>query len=223
MTRAHDFALTLIAFATLSASGVSLCAQGAPRHTTALSAAPSYDADSDPSDGVRPTASEWRTLVVLPFVGAAGAQIIRSPEAWERTWEGYGYRLADQTGFLVVEESVRRGLRAAIGPAATNTSCWRPARGGLSAAARGVSCAVASTVVERAPDQSRRLNVPTIASVLVATGVSLAWRPERTNAAKARNFVLVRTGVVFGGLAATRLYTDVRSTPPATPNARSVR
>jgi len=165
---------------------------------------------TEPGDGVMPTRKEWRLMAVMPIFGAAGAQLLGSPSAWERTWAGYGYRLGDQVGFLIVEEGLKRGLRAAIGPAAPARSCWRDDRAWLAALAQGTGCAIASTFVERSPGGGHRLNVPTVVSVLGATGVSLAWRPERTNAAKAQSFLLVRTGIVFGGLSASRLFDDWR-------------
>ncbi|HMS04043.1 MAG TPA: hypothetical protein PKE51_13760, partial [Gemmatimonadaceae bacterium] len=110
----------------------------------------------------------------------------------------------------LVEEGLKRGLRAAVGPAAPARSCWRDDRAWLAALAQGAGCAIVGTFVERSPDGGRRLNVPTVVSVLGATGASLAWRPERTDAAKAQSFLLVRTGIVFGGLSANRLFDDWR-------------
>jgi hypothetical protein len=181
---------------------------------------------AEPGNGVMPTREEWRLIAVMPFFGAAGAQLLGSPTAWDRTWAGYGYRLGDQVGFLLVEEGLKRGLRAAVGPAAPARSCWRDDRAWLAALAQGAGCAIVGTFVERSPDGGRRLNVPTVVSVLGATGASLAWRPERTNAAKAQSFLLVRTGIVFGGLSASRLFDDWRERDaprdirPSSPMAR---
>lgn len=165
---------------------------------------------ADIGDDVMPTAAEWRLLAVRPLFGAAGAQLLGSPTAWHRTWEGYGRRVGDQMGFLLVEEGLKRALRVAVGPAAPARSCWRKDHAWPSALVQGAGCAISSTFVERSPDGRRRLNVPIVVSVLGATGASLAWRPERAEAVKARSFLLVRTGIVFGGLSASRLFDDWR-------------
>lgn len=163
------------------------------------------------ADSAMPTADEWRLLATMPLLGAAGAQLLGSPTAWDRTWAGYAYRVGDQVGFLVVEEGLKRSLRAAIGPSAPARSCWREDRAWVAALAQGTGCAIANTFVERPPNGGRRLNVPTVVSVLGATGASLAWRPERADATTARSFLLLRTGIVFGGLATSRLFDDWRT------------
>ena len=35
--------------------------------------------------------------------GASGAQLIHTPEAWPRNWDGFGQRIADRTGYVAVQ------------------------------------------------------------------------------------------------------------------------
>lgn len=158
-----------------------------------------------------PAADEWPLLIAMPFAGALGAHVLGSPEGWARTWHGYGNRLGDQVGFLLIEESVRRVLANVLPPAAPRTSCWTPERGALHNLAAGSGCALWSTVAVRpAAGDGWRVNAPVTVSLLAATGASLAWRPERSDAASARTFLLTRTAIVFGGMAAGRLFDDWR-------------
>jgi hypothetical protein len=173
----------------------------------AMNPSPSADPPS-----LLPTAEEWPVLITMPFVGALGAHVVGSPEAWERTWGGYGNRLGDQVGFLLVEESVRRVLTSVLAPTAPRTSCWRADRSAARNLTTGAGCALASTVVARPlHGDGWRFNAPVTVSLLAATGASLAWRPERADAAKARSFLLTRTVIVFGSMAAARLFEDWRN------------
>lgn len=159
-----------------------------------------------------PTAEEWPLLILMPFTGALGAHVLGSPEGWDRTWEGYGNRLGDQVGFLVIEEGVRRVLAYALPPTAPRASCWQSERSALGNLTAGSGCALWSTVAVRpASGNGWRFNAPVTVSLLAATGTSLAWRPERADAATARSFLLTRTVIVFGGMAAARLFDDWRS------------
>jgi hypothetical protein len=159
-----------------------------------------------------PTAEEWPLLILMPFTGALGAHVLGSPQGWDRTWDGYGNRLGDQVGFLVIEEGVRRVLTRALPPTAPRASCWQTERRAVTNLTVGSGCALWSTVAVRpASGNGWRFNAPVTVSLLAATGTSLAWRPERADAATARSFLLTRTAIVFGGMAAARLFDDWRS------------
>jgi hypothetical protein len=132
----------------------------------------------------------------LILVGAAGAQALHTPEAWPRTVGGFGRRVADQTGFYVVQTGAHRALAAGLGWHADDAPC--PRRGVLPLAA----CAVARTFTAVDRRGVRRAPVPFLASVGTATAASVLWRPERRVPARARAFVGTRLGVVFTGYAA---------------------
>ncbi len=147
----------------------------------------------------------------MPFTGATGAHLLGSPEAWDRTWSGFGNRLGDQIGFLVIEETTRRALAWWLPPTAPRASCWANERGVAANLTMGYGCALFSTVAARpATGDGWRFNAPVAVSLLAATGSSLAWRPERSDADKAKAFLLTRAAVVFGGMAAGRLFDDWR-------------
>lgn len=177
----------------------------------------------DPSSLV-PTADEWPLLIAMPFAGALGAHVLGSPKGWDRTWEGYGNRLGDQVGFLLIEESVRRVLANVLPPTAPRASCWEADRSAARNLTVGSGCALWSTVaVQSASNDGWRFNAPVTVSLLAATGASLAWRPERRDAASARTFLLTRTAIVFGGMAAGRLFDDWRHRDDVQPSgARAV-
>jgi hypothetical protein len=180
---------------------------------TANRASLAYRAPSAPErPPLLPTAEEWPLLILMPFTGALGAHVLGSPEGWDRTWEGYGNRLGDQVGFLVIEEGVRRVLTRVLPATAPRASCWLAERGTVGNLTAGSGCALWSTVAARPISaEGWRFNAPVAVSLLAATGTSLAWRPERADAATARSFLLTRTAIVFGGMAAARLFDDWRS------------
>jgi hypothetical protein len=174
-----------------------------------------YSAASTPSGPDEPqflpTREEVPLLILMPFTGAFGAQVLGSPEGWDRTWDGFGNRLGDQVGFLLIEEGVRRTLTLVLPPMAPRASCWSDDRSAAANLTAGYGCALWSTVAARpAEGDGWRFNAPVTVSLLAATGTSLAWRPERASAAKARSFLITRTAIVFGGMAAGRLFDDWR-------------
>lgn len=138
----------------------------------------------------------------LILLGAAGAQAIRTPTAWPRTVEGFGRRVADQTGFYLLQTGTQRALTAATGWRPDETPC--PDRRLLPL----TSCAVVRTVTAVDREGARRVGVPFLASVGVATLGSLAWRPERGDAGEARAFLATRLAVVLAGYAGERLLVE---------------
>jgi AcrR family transcriptional regulator len=140
----------------------------------------------------------------LILLGAAGAQALHTPAAWPRTAAGFGRRVADQTGFYVVQTGAQRALAARLGWRDDDTPCPRRAVGALA------SCAVARTFTAVDRSGARRVHLPFVTSVGAATAASVLWRPERESPAKARAFVATRLGVVFAGYAAERLLVEWR-------------
>ena len=167
----------------------SVRAQQVAHDSTAASHAPNY--------GVK----------AVSIVGsAAWTQLLGVPEKWPRTWRGYGYRVGDQVGFNVAEESLRFGLEAVIP--------WRPLAGPCRGAeagrgwrARSVAatrCGLERTFVAQNTDGAQRPNAPLLGAIIAASAVSLAWRPERTDAHKGQLFVLTRVGIVTGATVLSR-------------------
>jgi hypothetical protein len=135
----------------------------------------------------------------LIISGATGAQIIGTPEAWPRTIGAFGQRVADQTGFYLVQTSTYRLVTNEFRWSADTTMC---ARNEL------VRCSFVRTFTAFDRNGVRRANAPLLSSILVATGVSVAWRPERKDADKALAFVATRLGIAFSGYVAERILVD---------------
>jgi hypothetical protein len=135
----------------------------------------------------------------LVVAGATGAQIVGSPEAWPRTIGAFGQRVADQTGFYVVQTSTYRVVTAGFGWQADTARC------GTSELVR---CSVVRTFTAFDRNGVRRANVPLLTSIVAATGVSVAWRPERKDPNKTLAFVATRLGIAFGGYVAERMLVD---------------
>jgi hypothetical protein len=158
-------------------------------------------ADARPRAGPLAGAASTGGLILL---GAAGAQAIRTPDAWPRTGAGFGRRVADQTGFYILQTGTQGALAAGLGWRADEAPC--PRRGTLALA----GCAVARTFTAVDRGGARRPALPFVAGVGVATAASVAWRPERRSADKARAFVATRLAVVFAGYAGERLLGEWR-------------
>lgn len=135
----------------------------------------------------------------LIVAGASGAQLVKSPEAWPRTVGAFGQRLADQTGFYIVQTGSNRLAMRALGWQADTARCPR---------AELLACAAKRTFTALDRDGHRRLHTPLIASIALGTGASVAWRPERSNNADTWAFVGTRLGIVFAGYVAERVLVD---------------
>lgn len=169
-------------------------AQGAPPDTVA--AVPVVaDTTTYERHTIRPL------VMAIGMVSAASwTQALGVPEGWPRTWRGYGYRLGDQVGFAVAEESMRAGLQAVIPWRSAELAC-DGARAGHAWPARGwaaTRCGLRGTFVAQTRTGARRPNVPLLGAIVTASAVSLAWRPERKSARKGQLFVLTRVGIVTG-------------------------
>ncbi len=131
--------------------------------------------------------------------GAAGTQTVKTPDAWERTWSGFGARVADQTGFYLVQTGTLRSLRNALDYRPDAVLCPRAAL---------VRCAFAATFTAFDRRGQRRFNVPLMGSVVAGTAASLAWRPERHENGESWAFVGTRMGIVIGGYVVERIVVD---------------
>jgi hypothetical protein len=207
-TARRTFALALV---TAAAAAAQPAREGSER------AARSHPTAVDDTTAVGRRAAPMLPMLAGAVVGAAtGAQIGGSPEVWGRTWGGYGRRLADQAGFLAVEETVRRstialtGWRTAEEPCGTapGTSPMRPrADIGLGTALR---CGVDRTFTARARDGARRPNLPVIGGLVAGTAASLTWRPEgRAGGGDAVGFVATRLAISFGATIVARATSEV--------------
>lgn len=158
--------------------------------------------DAPPPPVAGDSASHATTVALtggLILAGAAGAQLVKSPERWAQTWPGFGYRIADQTGFYVVQTSTARAIGRALHYRPDVTLCPRDAL---------VTCAFTATFSALDAQGRRRFNVPLVTSIVVGTGTSLLWRPERHDNRQAWAFVGTRLGIVLGGYVAERVAMD---------------
>lgn len=165
-----------------------------------LAIAPGVSAQEVPPASVgeapQSTVSKVAQIGGLIVTGASGAHLIGSPEVWGRSWPHFGYRVADQTGFYLVQTATAQGLGRALEYRPDRRPCPHDAV---------VGCAVTATFTAFDRDGHRRLNAPLVASILVGTGTSLLWRPERHDNGKAWGFVVTRVGIAAGGYVAERI------------------
>ncbi len=131
--------------------------------------------------------------------GASGAQLLHTPVAWPSTVEGFGQRVADRTGYFVVQASTYALLGRGLGYRRDTVTCPR---------SQLLRCGFARTFTAFDRNGVRRVHVPLLASVIVGSGVSLAWRPERAEAGKSWAFVGSRIGIGLAGQLGKRIVAD---------------
>ena len=148
------------------------------------------------STSLATTAALTGALIVA---GAGGAHLVGSPTAWSRTWPGFRHRVADQTGFYLVQVVTVRSLERATGYRPDATPCPPDAL---------ARCAFTATFTAVDRQGRRRVNVPLVASILVGTGASLLWRPERQSLGQSWAFAGTRVGITVGGFVAERMLVD---------------
>jgi hypothetical protein len=148
----------------------------------------------------------------LILAGATGAQLIRTPKDWSQTRDGFGYRVADQTGFYLVQTSTFHVLGRALGYRPDSAPCPQDAL---------VGCAFTATFTAFDRAGRRRPNVPLMTSIVIGTGASLLWRPERRVNRESWAFVGTRLGITFGGYVAERLLVDWWSSRRAVVTSRA--
>jgi hypothetical protein len=189
--------------------------------TVVVGTAAAQQPPSPPDSAGRPVGTARAAPVVGMLAGAvvgaaSGAQLAGSPEAWGRTWGGYGRRLADQVGFLTVEETVRRSTIALTGWRTAEEPCGT-ARGALAARPRpdlglltALRCGVDRTFTARNRAGASRPNLPVVGGIVAGTAASLAWRPEgRAGGSDAIAFVATRLAISFGATIVARTVTEV--------------
>lgn len=173
---------------------------------TPVSTARAQDAPSTSADARESEAHRLALLGTGAVSAATWTQAIGMPDAWPRTWRGYGNRLGDQVGFTATEEVLRVGLVRATGWQSGPSDC-PGALAGRAAWPRlraSVRCGVRGTFVAQNRMGAKRPNVPLLGAVAAATAVSLAWRPERKDAHKGQVFLLTRVGISLGASAIVR-------------------
>ena len=143
--------------------------------------------------------------VGMILAGAGGSQILRSPEEWPLNVAGYRSRVADLTGFTVVQASTQRLIELGYGWRSYSAVCVRE---------RIVSCAFERTFTGFDRNGIRHRNAPLIVGVLVASTASLLWRPERYDPAEALGFVGSRVVATSAGAWAGRVVHDWIATRP---------
>ena len=131
--------------------------------------------------------------------GASGAQLIDTPKAWPSTVEGFGQRVADRTGYFAVQATTYTLLERGMGYRDDTATCGRE---------RLVRCAFTRTFTAFDRNGVRRAHLPLLTSVIVGSGVSLAWRPERAEAGASWAFVGSRIGLGLAGQVAKRMVAD---------------
>ena len=150
-------------------------------------------------------------MFVTPFLSAGWSQTLGTPNAWKRTWGGYGARVGDQLGFLAVRTSVRHLVDRAVPWVDDRSPCiTRP----VSLARETISragCAIARTSTLRSTAGDLRPNLPFLAGALVGTVTSLSWRPERQSAVTSRAFVLQRFATTYGATSLVRMVGEWRA------------
>ncbi len=156
-----------------------------------------------------------------PFTAAAVGNVLGAPEKWGRTWDGYGKRLGDQFGFLLVQEGVLHGMRALLPWEPLPTDCGRAGSGTSfpRLVVARVGCSLRTTTTLQTVDGDIRPNVPFAVALVTATAASLTWRPERATAVKARSFVAQRLTISFSGTVVKRALFPPKPPPqPARPD-----
>jgi hypothetical protein len=164
-----------------------------------------------------PPAKPSPMLYITPFLSAGWSQRLGTPKAWKRTWGGYGSRVGDQFGSLVVRESVRRLVDHAVPWVDDRSPCLsHPVSPAREVVVR-TGCAIARTSTLRTTSGELRPNLPFLTGIAVGSATSLSWRPERHSAASSRAFVAQRLAISYGATVLVRLVKDWRADAKARP------
>jgi len=111
--------------------------------------------------------------------GATLEQVRTDPTQWGTGLGGFGDRLASTAGDLVVQESVRHGLAAALGRSTEYERC------GCSAFGPRVSHAFLETFTDRDDAGRREFSVPRVAGAVAGGVAPMLWMPGATVASSA--------------------------------------
>ncbi|WP_411282305.1 hypothetical protein [Gemmatimonas sp.] len=155
--------------------------------------------------------------LVTPLLSAGWSQTMGTPEAWKRTWGGYGSRVGDLYGFLAVRTSVRYLVDRAVPWVDDRSPCIsRPVAWSREVVVRA-GCAFVRTSTLRTTAGNRRPNLPLLAGITIGSATSLSWRPERHAAASGRAFVAQRLAISYGSTVLVRMVRDWRADAKARP------
>ncbi|MFO0094587.1 MAG: hypothetical protein ACK54K_09805 [Gemmatimonadaceae bacterium] len=160
-------------------------------------------------------AGRYAIIAAGSVAAATWNQAVGLPDAWPRTWRGYGARLGDQAGFAVAEEALRAGIGVLVPWHGGRSPCPQARRGhplGRRVAA-ATRCAVHDRLVAQNAAGEARPNVPFLGAVAGASAISLAWRPERADARQGQLFVASRIGIVLAGAVAKGMWEAWREQP----------
>jgi hypothetical protein len=150
-------------------------------------------------------------VYVRPFLSAAWSQTLGTPEAWKRTWGGYGSRVGDQFGFLLVGEGARRLVDRAVPWENDRSPCVQQPHSFSREVIVRASCAITRTTTLRTATGARRPNLPLFAGITVATATSLSWHPEQHTAVTGRAYVAQRIATSYGAAIFWRFLRDWRT------------
>lgn len=148
---------------------------------------------------------------ITPFLSAGWSQTLGTPNAWKRTWGGYGSRVGDQFGFLVVGQSVRRLVDHAVPWVDDRSPCVASPLSRTREVVVRAGCAIERTSTLRTTSGAMRPNLPLLVGAAVGSLTSLSWRPERQSATAGRAYVAQRMGTTYGVAVLVRLVTDWRA------------
>ena len=146
-----------------------------------------------------PASTKAARAIGFVLLGATWGQVTHSPELWPRSISGYGQRLADGTGMVLVSQTTGSLLASSLDYRADAVMCPRE---------RIVRCAVTASFTAFNRRGERRPHIPKLAGLAVGTAASLAWRPERRNNGESWNFALTRVGMGLGVGLAERIIAD---------------
>jgi hypothetical protein len=152
---------------------------------------------SSPYDSLTTWSRVGRNLAygaTMGLVFSGWDQIRNDPSRWNRTWSGYGKRVASNTGEFVIQELVSDGLSVAL----RRPQGYKPCNCGNSTGKR-INHAFVDVVVDEMPDGSRRFAWPRWIGAFAGSSAQASWRPHSGSRAN----ILVSNAVssiVLGGL-----------------------
>jgi hypothetical protein len=146
-----------------------------------------------------PKSTKVARAVGFVFLGATWGQVTHSPELWPRTVSGYGQRLADGTGMVIVAQTTGSILSTRLDYRGDAVLCPRD---------RLVGCAVTATFTAFNRRGERRPNYPKLLGLTAGTAASLLWRPERRDNGESWSMALTRIGLGLGVGIAERIVLD---------------
>jgi hypothetical protein len=109
--------------------------------------------------------------VALGFAWAGVDQLTDSPEEWERTWSGYGKRLASGVGGFVIQESVTDLAAAAMHRPLTYRMC------SCGSTANKIGWAMKLGVMDPLPNGKLAPAYPRILGAYAGSFAQAAWKP----------------------------------------------